>query len=283
MQKLIEFLIGKRHWFLFILCEVISLTCVFRYNAYQQNVFFSSANVVSGRFLSIANSMVSYVNLRDENRNLIKHSEQLELENLYLKMQLESLKANMLPYDYIMTDSTVDAYEYISADVVNNSVSHLLNYITINKGYKDGIRPEMGVISPRGLVGKVTTVNDRFAVIIPLLNPTWKLSCKLLNGDYNGFLAWDGRDPQVANLEELPTHTAYQEGDTVVTTGYSGVFPRGLLIGTVLKSDDFRNSGNSVLKVKLTTDFRRLSTVRVVKNNYQQEQWEVEREASKND
>jgi rod shape-determining protein MreC len=283
MQKLLEFLIGKRHWLLFILCEVLSFIFVFRYNAYQRNVFLSSANAVSGSILSASSSVVSYVNLRNDNRMLSEQNKQLELDILNLKLQSEAMKAELLSYDHIMTDSIFNTYDYITAEVVNKSVVRLLNYITINKGYKDGVRPEMGVISTNGVVGKVIEVQDKYSVIIPLLNPKWKLSCILYNSSYDGLLVWDGRDAQYSNLEELPTHTQFRVGDSVVTSGFGAVFPPGIIVGTVVESNDSGTSGLQSLKVKLSTDFRRLTSVRVVKNLFQNEQWQVEQEVTKND
>lgn len=279
MQKLFEFLIGKRHWLLFILCEIISLTLVYHHHAYQRNIFLSSANVVSGSVLSVSSAVFSYLDLHNDNRTLLQQNEQLELEVLRLKMQLETAKADLLPYNSVMTDSVFNTYEYITAKVINKSVTRLANYITINKGYRDGIRPEMGVISTSGVVGKVITVHDRFSVIIPLLNPKWKLSCKLYDRNYDGLLVWDGRDSRYAYLEELPIQTEFYVGDLVVTSGFSAVFPPGIIVGTVVSSDNSGISGLYSLKVKLATDFRRLTTVRVVKNNYQNEQWKVEQEA----
>ena len=223
MQKLLEFLVKKRHWFLFIFCEILSFSFVFHYNAYQRNVFLSSANVVSGYMMSISSSINSYVNLRNENRTLSEQNKQLEMDILQLNLQLETMKSELLPYDRVITDPTFNPYEYITAEIVNRSVSRLLNYITINKGFKDGIRPEMGVISANGVVGIVTTVREHFSVIIPLLNPKWKLSSKLKNSDYDGLLVWDGRDAAYSNLEELPTHTQFFVGDTVVTSGFSEI------------------------------------------------------------
>ena len=283
MQKLLEFLIGKRHWLLFIVCEVISFALLYRYNDYQRNVFLTSANFVSGHILSVSSSVSSFLNLREENRTLFDRNEQLEVENLKLKQQLEMMKSYTLSYDGIMTDSVFHAYEYVAAEVVNNSVTHLLNYITINKGYKDGIKPDMGVVSIHGVVGIVTTVSDRFSVVLPLLHPKSRISCKLFVGDYFGTLIWDGRDVSHAHLEELPTHTTFRKGDKVVTSGHSAIFPSGIMVGTVVESNISSSSGFYSLKVELATDFRRLTTVRVIKNPFQKEQWDVEQEARKND
>jgi len=283
MQKLLEFLIGKRHWLLFIFCEIISFALLFRFNAYQRNVMLSSANVVTGQIMSASNAVSSFFNLRTENKQLFDRNRQLEMEILTLQHQLAAIQSSTLSYDGMATDSILSTYEFISAEVVNNSVTRLLNYITINKGFKDGIEPDMGVISTHGVVGIVYKVNSRFSVIIPLLNPKWGLSCKLFNSNYYGTLAWDGRDAQYANLEELPTHTEFREGDKVVTSGYSAIFPSGIMVGTVANSDISTNSGFYSIKIKLATDFRNLSNVWIVKNNLQNEQWTVEQEARKND
>jgi rod shape-determining protein MreC len=244
---------------------------------------FSSANVVTGQIMSVSSSVVSFFNLRDENRQLSDRNKLLELKILSLQRQLETMRADAWSNDDIQIDSLADSYEYIAANVVNNSVTHLLNYITINKGSKDGIEPDMGVISTYGVVGIVRTVNKRFSVIIPLLNPKWGLSCKLLNSNFYGTLVWNGRDTQHANLEELPTHAEFHEGDTVVTSGFSAIFPPGIMVGTVEKSDISASSGFYSLNVKLATNFHNLSTVWIVKNYFQKEQWALEREARKND
>jgi rod shape-determining protein MreC len=162
-------------------------------------------------------------------------------------------------------------------------VTRLSNYITLDKGAKDGIKPDMGVVSVRGVVGIVFTVDEHFSVVIPLLNPKSKLSCKLNSGDYYGSLSWDGRDVHYANLEELPNHVEFQKGDTVVTSGFSAIFPPGLPVGTVVEMDNSRDHNFYSLKVKLATDFQRLKNVRVIQNDFQQERLNVEREARKND
>ena len=234
MRKLLEFLIGKRHWFLFILLEAVSLMLVYRNNAYQRNIIFSSANVVTGYIASISGSVTSYLNLRDINKELLERNGQLELQMLDLQDQLDALIADTVSFKGFAPDSTEQfPYSFVVADVVNNSVTHLSNYITVDKGKLDGIMPDMGVVSERGVVGIVSTVSDHFSVIIPLLNPKFRLSCKVLGSSYFGSLSWNGRNTLYANLDELPRHVEFQKGDTIVTSGYSAVFPSGIIVGTV--------------------------------------------------
>ncbi|MDR3268446.1 MAG: rod shape-determining protein MreC [Tannerella sp.] len=283
MQKLLEFLIGKRHWFVFILCEVISFTFLFHTNAYQRNVFLGSANSAVGYVSSVSSYVLSYTRLREENKRLFERNGLLEMEILELAQQLDILKSNQLAYDHVMPDSIAEDYHYITASVVNNSVTRLSNYITIDKGAEDGIEPDMGVVSVWGVVGIVSTVKAHFSVIIPLLNPKSKLSCKLYGGDFYGSLSWDGRDMRYAYLEELPNHVEFHEGDTVITSGFSAIFPAGIWVGTVVETDKTREHNFYSLKVKLATDFQRLRSVRVMKNHYQEERLAVEREAKRND
>jgi rod shape-determining protein MreC len=256
---------------------------LYRYNAYQRNIFLSSANTAFGYISSVSGTVMSYLQLREENRNLFERNGLLELEILNLEQQLETLRTDSFAYADVMPDSIAGRYRYITARVINSSVIRLYNYFTIDRGSQDGIRPDMGVVSALGVVGIVSTVNEHFSVVIPLLNPKSRLSCKLKNGDFYGSLSWDGRDAQYANLEELPNHVEFQKGDTIVTSGFSAIFPPGIRVGTAVEMDNTRNHNFYSLRVKLATDFQRLKNVWVIRNGFQQEQWAVEREARKND
>ena len=183
-----------------------------------------------------------------------------------------------------VTDSTGSfPYRFIVADVVSNSVTRLANYVTLNKGRADGVEPDMGVVSDRGVVGIVSTVSEHFSVVIPLLNPKSRLSCKILGSNYFGSLTWNGHDARLANLEELPRHVKFEKGDTVVTSGYSAVFPAGIIVGRVVDYKKQRDDNFYSLDVELATDFRVLDHVRIIKNYRQAEQKKVEQEAKKND
>ena len=284
MRKLLDFLVRKRHWFLFVLLEIVSLMLIYRNNAYQRNIIFSSANVLTGHIASVSGYVTSYLNLHEINKELLERNGQLEMELLELQDRLDMMVADTVAFAGFAPDSTEHfAYSFILAGVVNNSVSHLSNYITVNKGSKDGIAPDMGVVSERGVVGIVSTVNDHFSVIIPLLNPKSQLSCKVLGSTYFGALIWKGRDIRFANLEKLPRHVEFQKGDTIVTSGYSSVFPAGLIVGTVADFEKQHDDNFFSLEVELATDFQALNNVRIIKNYNQAEQRRVEQEARRND
>lgn len=284
MRKLLDFLVRKRHWFLFLLLEIVSVVLIYRNNAYQRNIIFSSANVVTGHIASVSGYVTSYLNLRDINKELLERNGQLEMELLELRDRVDMMMADTVAFAGFAPDSTeVFPYSFVMADVVSNSVSHLSNYITVNKGRKDGVSPDMGVVSERGVVGIVSTVSDHFSVIIPLLNPKFRLSCKVLGSSYFGALSWNGRDAGYANLDELPRHVEFKKGDTIVTSGYSAVFPSGIIVGNVADFEKQHNDNFYSLKVTLATNFQALNNVRIIKNYRQAEQMSVEQEAKKND
>jgi rod shape-determining protein MreC len=175
-------------------------------------------------------------------------------------------------------------YDVIAAKVVNNSVMYLSNYITINKGSADGISSDMCVVSERGVVGIVSTVAEHYSTVLPLLNPRFRLSCKVLGSNYFGSMSWDGRSARYAQLDELPRHVEFNEGDTIVTSGFSAIFPEGILVGKVSSFDERQRDDNFYsLTVKLATDFYRLSSVMVIRNYHRDEQLQLEEEVKSHD
>lgn len=286
MRKLLDFIVRKRHWLLFFLLEFISFALIYRNHGYQRNMMLSSANVISGHIASVSGYVNSYLNLRDINRDLLERNGHLEMELIELQEQIEMMQADTVAFaGFSTTDSISNSfpYDFILANVVNNSVTHLSNFITINKGRLDGIQPDMGVVSEKGVVGIISTVSDHFSVIIPLLNPKFKLSCKILGSSYFGSLSWNGHNARYANLDELPRHMEFEKGDLVVTSGYSAVFPAGVIVGRVTDFSKQHDDNFYSLEVELATDFQSLNNVRVIKNYRQEEQLNLEREAKKND
>jgi Cell shape-determining protein len=292
MQKLFEFIIAKRHWFLFILCEIISFTLIYRNNVYQQNMMLTSANTIAGSISSVSGTVISYFDLHKVNQELLDRNAFLEMEVVSLREQLHNKEINSTSFDgIILADSVLpdsiysksNKWKYISAGVVNNSTTYLNNYITINKGFSDGIRPDMGIVSPQGIVGIVKTVNEHFSVVISLLNIKSRVSCKVLNTNYFGSLSWKGDDVKYAYLEQLPTHATFNVGDTIVTSGYSAVFPPGIMVGIVEMYSKQDDDNFYSLKVRLATDFNALNAINIIDYGLQSVQREIELEARKND
>lgn len=270
MRNLIDFLIKNSSWFVFLFYLILSSILLFNNNPYQQSVYLTSANSFVSSVYSVINNITSYFYLRNINDDLQQKNVALEKEVLALRNQINEYKLRF-------SDTTaIDQYnnhqfDYILARVISNSISLQQNYITINKGQKDGVNGEMGVVDQNGVVGIVNVVGNNSSRIISLLNPNLRISCKVKGSDYFGSLIWDGKSPYYAILEEMPRHVKFEKGDTIVTSGYSSVFPEGITVGMV---DEQLNSGADnfySLKIRLSTDFTRLSNVRIIKNKLKDE------------
>ncbi|OAV68275.1 rod shape-determining protein MreC [Bacteroidales bacterium Barb4] len=280
MRKLLDFLIRQRHWLVFILLITVSGVLIYRNAAYQRTVFISSANVVVGYAASVSGYANSYLNLREINTELTARNGNLEKQLLTLQQRLEHQKPDTVLNFAVPGDSAEHfPYHFVIAKVVNNSVIHLSNYITIGKGRKHGIAPGMGVISDHGVVGIISHVSDYFAVVLPILNPKHRLSCKLSRTNYFGSLVWNGRDARYAQLDELPRHVQIQEGDTIVTSGYSAIFPAGIMVGKVYNFQRHHDDNFYSAEVELSVDFSSLNDVHVIINERQEEQADLEQEA----
>lgn len=270
MRELFDFFIRNSKWFVYAIFVVASCMLLFQGNPYQHHVFLTSANSVSSTVYEVSNNVTSYFNLRDINEDLNRRNAVLEKEVINLREKLQNYAEKEFT-DTLVPDNDVDHFDFIVAHVINNSISRPYNYITLDKGAADGVKAELGVIDQNGIVGIVSVVGQRSARVISLLNPKLRLSCKIKNSDHFGSLVWDGNDPTVALLEELPRHTVYNPGDTIVTSGYSAVFPPGLPVGIILDDDRDHNENFFTLKVRLFADFTALGNVQIITNNYSEE------------
>lgn len=280
MRNLINFFIKYSPLFVFLFYVVVSCILLFQFNPYQHYVYLTSANRVSATVYDGVSNVTSYFYLRDINEDLQSRNAQLEMEVVNLKNKVRDY-ATRLYADSVPAPEAVADYDFIMANVISNSISKPLNYITINKGTIDGIKPEMGVVDQNGVVGIVNVVGQHSARIISLLNPHLRLSCKVKGSDYFGSLVWDGNDPAEAILEEMPRHVKFKKGDTIVTSGYSSVFPEGIPVGTIEAQKKEYNDNFYSLRIRLFTDFGKLSTVRAIKNNLKDELKALEKEENR--
>jgi len=292
MQKLLAFIVAKRHWFLFVFCEIIAFVLIYHNNAYQRNMILSSANAITGRMLSASSAVFTYFDLQKANQELLERNSMLEMEVLRLHEQIDDKTTDKTIFSQVFLKDTVLAdtilkrsytYQYLTARAISNSVYTQTNYFMINKGSKDGIHPDMGVVSPRGIAGIITTVGDRFSMAMSLLHVKSKVSCKIQNTHFFGPLSWKGGDVRYGYLEEIAAHATFQVGDTIVTSGYSDLFPPGIMVGIVESYNKQEDDNFYSLKVRFATDFQSLNALYVIDNRLQNEQIEIEREARKND
>ena len=278
MRNLLNFLIKYNYWFLFLLLEVASFILLFRFNHYQQSVYFTSANGVAGKVYEISGCITSYFHLKTANEDLLDRNMWLEqrlsfLENVLKEKGLDSARL------YSMERLAPTEYQIFKANVIKNSLNKADNYITLDRGTTEGIRPEMGVVDANGVVGIVYKTSPHYSLVIPLLNSKSSISCKIVGSDYFGYLKWEGGNSRFAYLKDLPRHAEFNLGDTVVTSGYSTVFPEGVMVGTVDDMSDSHDGLSYLLKIKLATDFGKVSNVRVISRNGQDEQKALESRA----
>lgn len=262
---------------LFALYLVAGFAMLFARNPYQHHVYLTSANAVSSAIYSAAGEVTSYFSLKDINEDLQHRNSDLELEIYRLNAIIDGYREKVYS-DTMTTDSALTRYDFLIAHVINNSINRSHNYITIQKGRLDGVEPEMGVMDQNGIVGIVNVVGDHTARLISVLNPYLRLSCKVKGEAQVGSLVWDGRDPGEAILEELPKHAKFTKGDTIVTSGFSSVFPEGVPVGTIIGGERDHEDNFFTLRVKLFTDFSTLSTVRVIRDKMKEELTAVEKD-----
>ena len=271
MRSLIRYLIKNHVFVLFVLLEVLALTMVFNYNSFQRAKYLNSANHVSGRFFSVYESVRGYFGLAKINYELAQ-------ENAHLRMILENQNQNAAGTDslFFTLNDTASVYRFIPAKIISNSANRPYNYITLNKGSRHGIKPDMGIISAGGVVGVVSQVSPLYSMGLSVLNQRWSVSAKLKKSGFYGSLQWDGRDYKTASLTEIPLHVEISEGDTIVTSGYSSIFPEGIMIGTIKRFSMSGGENYYDIDVALSVDFKSVSHVEVFENTSWNEVSEME-------
>ena len=276
MRNLLDFFLKYNYWFFFILLEVVSFALLFRFNNYQGSIFFTSSNYAAGAVYKTANQVTGYFHLKSINDDLAQKNVELELQLESLREKFADLTIDSTDIERIKKES-LTGYDIFKAKVINNSLTHADNYITLDKGEKDGIKSEMGVVDGNGVVGIVYMTSDHYSVVIPVLNSKSSISCKIKRSDYFGFLKWDGGASNYAIVKDMPRHSLFSLGDTIVTSGHSAVFPSGIPVGTVEDISDSHDGLSYLLKVKLFTDFGKLNDVRVIARKGHDEQTILEK------
>jgi rod shape-determining protein MreC len=270
MQQIIKFLQKYRYFILFLLLEFIAIAFTIQSHSFHTSKFVNSANSITGGVYKKANLINQFFNLEIENERLLE-------ENTRLK-NLLSLKPIQLDSTYnTIIDTTLyfQRYNYLGAKIYTNSYSRRNNILMINKGLKDGIQPEMGVETSRGIIGVTKSVSRNYSTVISILNEYSKINVKSLNNDHYGTLTWDGKDYKTAQLQDLPRQARIKIGDTIITGGKSTIFPEGKLVGTI-KDFEIKNNTFKTINITLFNDMSSLSNVNVIKNLHKKEIQQLE-------
>jgi rod shape-determining protein MreC len=272
------FLFIRRHFnFLFFLVlQIIALSFLFRFNKFHQAAFLNVSTEITGRINERYNNIEYYFQLKKTNESLVQ-------ENLHLRQRLrenyEAADSNQRLFrDTVKTDtgSFFLKYKIMEAKVVNNTTSLPDNYLTIHRGFEQGVRPNSGVIGPQGLVGSVINVSRNFATVQSMLNSKFSEVAKLKKSRETGKVQWDGINPQYVTMKNIPKSVKVEMGDTVVTTQISSLFPANLMIGTVADIMSDISSNFYTLKIRTATNFSTLEYVYVVDNLQYDEQKRLE-------
>lgn len=277
MRNLLAFIRKYNAFFLFLIFEIFSLVIYVKYNSFQNAGFINSSNRITGNLYAKMNEFYGYLSLKDVNDSLAR-------ENARLRNQLKSSLYTDTASKHKVDDTVYKRqYEYIVAKVINNSVNHSNNYITINQGSDEGIAKGMGVICSSGIVGKVINVTAHFAVVQSLLHKDSQFSAMLAKNKEIGYVVWgDDLDPHKAVLRDVSNNAVPTLGELVVTSGYS-LFPEGIPIGKVSNLHTKAGGVSLNMELNLSVDFSKLQYVDVVDNKFSKEQDGLEDQQKKNE
>jgi len=264
------------NFLLFLLLQIIALSFLFRYNKYHEAAFMNVAGEFTGRINQRYSKVEYYFRLKKINEQLAAENEHL---NQLRKENFESTDGNKKSVlDTVQTDSVreIRKYTWMGATVVGSTVNTQVNFITIHLGSLQDVHPNMGVVSPQGIVGTVVNVSDNYASVMTLLHRQYKVVVKLKNGGDRGTVEWDGISPMFVTLKDIPKSAKIQIGDTVVTSPTSSLFPGNLTVGTIAEIVDDKSSNFYTLKIKPATNFFNIEYVYVIANSQYLEQKRLE-------
>lgn len=260
MLRILQFLYRIRAFILFVFLEVLAILMIVSNNSPQGAAFFNSSNVLIGSVLKKQADVIQFFSLAEAN-------EALTSENAEILQQLRLLQIKPDSISFGLDSALAATYQFKGARVIGNSLRFSQNYLTLNKGSKNGIKPGMGVFNTEGVIGRVKSVSENYSVAFSLLNTGLLVSSKIKSSDVFGSVQWDGKSASEARLLFVPRHVKAVEGDTVVTSGFNAVFPEGILIGVISKiSPDEKNPNYLALTVKLSADFSKVNYVYLVEN-----------------
>jgi rod shape-determining protein MreC len=273
MNTFYRLFLRLRVFLVFLVLEISALVLLANSSYFQQAAMITNIRLLKMQIDGIWNNWTYYFSLK-------KTNEQLAQENAALRNRLQFYtEQSVTPAEATVADSAgTPVYSCVSARIVANSVNSLHNYMTLNVGAEQGIKPDMGVVVQDGIVGLVVTVFDHYSLVKSLLNVNWQVSAKLAESGFFGSLYWNGKDYREAVLTEIPQHVAVHIGDTIITSGLSSIFPADIPLGTV-KSYRIKGGNFYEITVSLFADFKKLYAVNVVRHLYRDELQSLEASA----
>ncbi len=273
MQQIINFIIRYKNFLLYLFLLAVSLGFTIQSHAYHQSSFFNSSSWLTGNIYNTSYSITSYFDLDEENKKLVEENRQLR------KILFNYPKS----VDTLALDSIQASYTITSGQVIKNSYADRRNYITINKGEKDSVKPDMGVITTKGILGIIENTSNKFATVQSILNVNSNINAKLKNTNHFGSLVWNEETYNVVQLIDIPKLVPLNVGDTIVTGGMSSIFPENIPIGTIKKFDLDNAQSFWRVDVELFNDMTNIKNVYIVNNADRPEVLKLEEETLSDD
>lgn len=271
MQVLLDFLRRYNYLFLFIVCEIVSIVLLVRFNTFQGSTWMTAAGTAQASLNGAYTEAESFVKLRSVNAALNDDNIRLQLENEALRQALHDAQRDT-SYTEERIRAHLSGYTLVPARVVSNRVrTGADNYLIINRGRADGVLPEMGVIASGGVVGIVTLAEAHHALVLPIAHSKSSISCRVRGQDYFGYLQWDGRNLRAAHVDDIPRYAKAHKGQIVETSGYSAIFPPGIFVGRINRVSNADDGQSYRLDIVLGNDFGSLRDVNVITTPYRSE------------
>jgi rod shape-determining protein MreC len=259
MQQIFNFLIRNKNTILFLLLLSLSLFLTIQSHSFHRSKFISSANVITGGIYNRANNIQTYFHLEDYNKRLLE-------ENKYLRSRITNLQDTILNEDFLDSTSYDGIYKIRTATVINNNYSKIDNFLTLNRGKNAGIAPEYGAITSQGIVGIIDQVSNNHSRVISILNSNSKINAQLKKSNHFGSLVWDGKDPNVVQLIDVPRQAPVKKGDTIITGGRSYIFPQGIPIGKITDFSLDLSESYYIIDIRLFNDMTNIGYVYIIEN-----------------
>ncbi|WP_396193029.1 rod shape-determining protein MreC [Flavobacterium sp.] len=274
MQQIFNFIFKNSYRMLFLLLMGIALSLTIQSHSFHKSKVISSANFLSGGVYEKMNNIEEYFNLKIQNDELAK-------ENARLKSIIFNVKdSTKIQFDTIAGNSKVSL---ITAKVIKNSYNVHENYLTLNRGAKEGIKQDMGVINSLGIVGVIENTSTNYSTVLSILNVKSPINAKIKKSNHIGSLTWNGKNTGFVQLVDVPRLSSARKGDTIVTGGQSTIFPENINIGTIHKVYIDNETNYYTLDIKLFNDMTSLGYVYVVKNKDTPEIVELEKLTKKDE
>lgn len=270
MRQIIYFIKKFRYFLLFIVLEIFAFIFIIQNHSYHQSKFVNSANSVTGSIYNKVNSINEFFHLKIDNQILSE-------ENVRLKNLLEAKENKFVLDSFTVIDTSqyFQKYEYSVAKIINNNYTKRNNFLTLNKGAKNGLTQDLGVINSKGIIGVIKNVSSNYATVLSILNSNSKINVRLKNSNHFGTLVWDGKNHNIMQVIDIPRQAVVKAGDTIISGGKSAIFPEGIEIG-VVRDFKYEHNKYQIINILLFNDMSAIGEVQIVKNLHKKEQFTLE-------